>query len=523
MGKQLGWWDRLTLSVAPKWTMERMRARRVAEFVARNYEAAQGGRRTSGWSTNRADANSILRSAGPVLREHARDLVRNNGNALRAQAIVCDNTVGWGITPRPLGPDVAQNKAALARWKAWAVDSSEIDPERQMNFLGLLAQAMASIFTDGEVLLRRRVRRPDDGLSVPLQVQVLEADLLDVGKDLETPTGEVVQGVQFDKVGRRVGYWIFPKHPGAARSIGESRFVPASEILHVRMPGRPGQVRGVSWLGAAIAPLKNLDTFEDAELLKQQIAACFAAFVTDMDGMGAPIGVEGEAEAGDDRIPEEFEPGMIVQLPPGKTVTAANPPTLTSDALPTRNLRRIAATIGITYEDLTGDFSQVNFSSARMGRIAHMGRVRAWQHQMLIPQACAGVWSWFTQALEIGGAVPMGAEWTATPLPMIEPDKEILGLTRAVRGGFMTFSSALREQGIDPETHWAEYAADLALLDAKKIVLDSDVRKVSQAGLTQERVGAAPGEGGPADKAPAKAPPERELEIDIDVQIPSQE
>lgn len=512
------WWERLTRSFAPK--------RSPVVSRTRNYDAAQGGRRTSGWNTNRADANAIIRSAGPVLREHARDLVRNNGNALRAQAVVCDNTVGWGITPRPLGPDAAQNKATLAKWKAWAVDSTEIDPERQMNFAGLLYQAVASIFTDGEVLFRRRARRPDDGLSVPLQVQVLEADLLDVGKDLETPTGEIVQGVQFDKVGRRVGYWIFPKHPGAARSIGESRFVSASEILHVRGPGRPGQVRGVSWLGAAIAPLKDLDAFEDAELLKQQIAACFAAFVTDMEGMGQPVGVEGEEdETG--RIPEEFEPGMIVQLPPGKTVTAANPPTLTSDALPTRRARRIAATIGITYEDLTGDFSQVNFSSARMGRIAHMGRVRAWQHQMLIPQACAGVWSWFVQALAISsGGVPMGAEWTATPLPMIEPDKEILGLTRAVRGGFMTFSGALREQGIDPESHWAEYAEDLKRLDALKIVLDSDVRKVSQAGLTQERVGGAGGgEGDTPPKAESKAPaPKRAIpsgeDFEIDVQIP---
>lgn len=52
-----------------------------------------------------------------------------------------------------------------------------------------------------------------------------------------------------------------------------------------------------------------------------------------------------------------------------------------------------------------------------------------------------------------------------------------------------TFSEMVREQGADPETHFAEFAAHLAALDKLKIWLDSDVRRTSQAGLTQERGG----------------------------------
>lgn len=60
---------------------------------------------------------------------------------------------------------------------------------------------------------------------------------------------------------------------------------------------------------------------------------------------------------------------------------------------------------------------------------------------------------------------------------------------RSVRSGQKTFSGMVREQGLDPDVHFDEYAKDLERLDKLGIKLDSDVRAVSQAGLTQERVG----------------------------------
>jgi hypothetical protein len=50
-----------------------------------------------------------------------------------------------------------------------------------------------------------------------------------------------------------------------------------------------------------------------------------------------------------------------------------------------------------------------------------------------------------------------------------------------------------------------EYANDQARLDALKIVLDSDVRAVSAAGLTQVRAGA--GGGAAKSDPPAEEPP----------------
>lgn len=490
------------MTFAPSWTLDRIRARAAATQLTRHFEAAQPGRRTAGWSRQRGDVNALTRVAGDELRLHARDLLRNNSYAIRAQSVLANNAVGWGIVPKASGPDADANAAMGVEWKAWS-DPVTCDADRKLPFAGLLHLAMRAIFSDGEILIRRRRRRPEDGLPLSLQIQVLEADFLDRAKNEATGTagGPIVQGVEFNAVGQRVAYWLYDVHPGNGVTTGTVRRVPASEILHIFPVLRPGQVRGVSVLASAIVNMKDLDEYEDAELMKQKIAACFAAFVTDTEGSGAAIGTLGEANEDGNEL-ETFEPGMIHHLAPGRDVKIASPPAVTSDAFVVRNLRKVAAGLGVTYEDMTGDYSLVNFSSARMGRIVHQAVIRNWQQFVLVPQLCAGVWAWVAESALLAGKVPdaaITADWTVPPLPMIEPDKEGLAYQRLVRNGAMTPSDMVREQGGDPEAHWAEYAADMKLLDSLGIKLDSDVRAVSQAGLTQQRVGAGQKAAAPAD------------------------
>jgi lambda family phage portal protein len=482
---KLSVWDRFTASLAPRWTMNRLRARATMDMLARHYEAAQPGRRTSGWSRSVGDANLALQAALVELRIHARDLVRNNSWAKRGQRVIANHTVGWGVVPKAVTDNAALATRTMELWSAWA-STTECETEGRHTFYGLQHLAMKTIAESGEVLFRRRWRRASDGLTLPFQLQVLEPDFLDHSRvALSSQSGgPIIQGVEFDKLGRRTAYWLFEQHPGSGRNSSPSKRVSASEILHVFYPERPGQSRGVSWFAAAILNLKDLDEYEDAELMKQKIAACFAAFVTDVDGAGSPLG---EPDAADNTL-ETFEPGMIARLPPGKNVTIANPPAVTSDSFTTRNLRRIAAGLGVTYEDLTGDYSQVNFSSARMARLSHWAHVHDWQWNMLIPLLCHGVWNWAMEAALVAGEISEapGSDWTTPPMPMIEPDKEGLAYQRLVRNGVMTPSSVVREQGGDPDTHFAEYAADMKRLDALGIKLDVDVRAVSQAGQAQQ-------------------------------------
>lgn len=501
--------DRFTNRFAPVWTAKRVRARVATELFAdrvRHYEAATYGRRTSAWAKDYGDVNRVVGKALVPLRTYARDLVRNNSWAAEGQRIVSSSVVSWGIVPKATGKGADR---ASELWRKWA-NSTECSNDRRLTFAGIQDLAVSSIVESGEVLIRKRSRRMSDGLAVPLQLEVLESDFLDHMKEAQTSQagGPIIQGVEFDYLGARAAYWLFEEHPGSARQLGPSRRVPASEILHIFRTERPGQVRGVTWLATSLMPLKDFDDYEDATLMKQRIAACFAAFVTDIDGTGAAMGEEDE---NDDSI-ETLEPGHIAYLTPGKDVKIASPPSASDHpSFSATQLRKIAKGIGVPYEELTGDYSQVNFSSMRMSRIAFWAKVYKWRHHMVIPLLCDGVWQWFLEAAEISGKLrgELEVEWTAPPMPMIEPDKEGLAYQRLVRNGVMTLSEVIREQGGDPDAHLQEYAADMKRLDELGIKLDSDVRAVSQAGLTQERAGSGGG-GAPKD---AGSESEREAEI----------
>jgi lambda family phage portal protein len=497
---EANWLDRAISYVAPARALNRVRARTHLSMMLRHYEAAQPGRRTSGWKRSGADVNAANGPALVALRELTRDLIRNNSWARNGKRVIQRHTVGWGITPKAADVDDATQKRTSAIWKRWA-GTTECDAEGRRNFYGLQKMVMGMAVESGEALIRRRWRRPSDGLSLPLQLQLLEPDFLDTSKDgmPGTSGGRVIQGVEFDAIGRRSGYWLFDEHPGSLyHGRSASRLVPVSDIIHVFDDERPGQVRAVPWFTSAITNLKDFDEYEDGTIMRQKIAALFAAFITDPTGEPEEFGEESED---DDRV-EEFEPGMIKYLGPGQKVEFTSPPLVTNDGFSARTLRRIGAGLGVTYEDLTGDYSQVNYSSARMARLAHWGNVYDWQWNMLIPQFCDGGWAWAMEAAVAAGRIAEAplAEWTTPPMPMIDPDKEGLAYTRRVRSGQMTPSEMVREQGKDPAAHWAEYAADMELLDKLKIWLDSDVRRVSAAGLTQERVGGKAEEGGAGEQ-----------------------
>ncbi|MDB4884152.1 MAG: phage portal protein, partial [Gemmatimonadetes bacterium] len=70
----VSWWDRFLIGIAPDWGLRRVRARATAKVLARHYEAASGGRRTSGWKRTSADANTANGPALATLRELSRNL-----------------------------------------------------------------------------------------------------------------------------------------------------------------------------------------------------------------------------------------------------------------------------------------------------------------------------------------------------------------------------------------------------------------------------------------------------------------
>lgn len=487
MQLQETWIDRAVGLMAPRWHLRRVRARMATQLVLRHYEGASIGRRTQGWSKTSTDGSASTAPFVGRLRDVARDLVRNNPYAESALATIVDHTVGWGIVARPKSE----------WWTQWT-ETTACDADGRNDFAGLQKLVMRTVAEAGEVLVRRRLRRPEDGLPIPLQLQVLEPDFLDTSKHGYTlPNGgRIVYGIEFDPLGRRVAYWLFPEHPGnsAWPSVASQR-VPADGVLHIFKPMRPGGVRGSSWFAPVLVRFKDFDEFEDATLMKQKIAACLAVITSDVDGTATPLGT-----ADDTSTPglDYVEPGGIHNIAPGRQVTVLQPPSVREyPEYCMVTLRAIAAGLGVTYEDLTGDYTNMPFSAARMSRLRHWSRVEDWRWRLLIPQFCDPVHAWAAQAATIMG-LPTApkASWTCSPMPMIEPDKEGLAVMRLARAGATSLPEIIRERGYDPDELLTEIAAFQKKLDAMGIVLDSDPRKMTQAGQWQQD--------------PAKATPKKE-------------
>jgi lambda family phage portal protein len=478
----MNWLDRAIGVIAPGSGLKRARQRQALGVLARAYEGAKQGRRTDGWISAGTGANAEIGPALTRLRARSRDLVRNNPYAAKAVQALVSNMIGTGLMPRArcADPDIAKRTDQL-----WLAFSARCDADGLTDFAGLQALCVRSLVESGEVLVRLRERRLTDGLPVPLQLQVLEPDHLDGGKTEERAGGtHITQGVEFGPFGRREAYWLYPRHPGEVGGSLLSGRVDARHVLHLFERLRPGQVRGVPWFAPVILKLRDLDDYDEAELVRKKIEACFAAFVTgaeDEQTLG-----RAEVNASAQRI-EAFEPGMIEYLEPGQDVTFASPSSVGGYAEYMRmQLHAIAAGVGLTYELLTGDLSQVNYSSIRAGLIEFRRRMEALQWQLLVPGLCQPVWDRFVLAAQVAGKLPsdvdIRAEWTAPRFEAVDPLKDIQADVLAVRAGVMTLKEAIARQGYEPSVVLAEFAETNAEIDALGLILDSDPRRSTKTG-----------------------------------------
>jgi lambda family phage portal protein len=183
-----------------------------------------------------------------------------------------------GIKPSSLIADSALKAAVQRLWLDW---TDESDAEGFTDFYGQQRHAAREVFIAGEVFLRFRPRRPEDGLAVPLQIQMLPSEMLplhlglpsrsrdgDPGNERAANGNVIRQGIEFDRIGRRVAYHFLRRHAGDVTDPGlpgETVRVPAAEVIHVIDPVDAGQLRGISRFAPGIVKLFLLDQYDDAE------------------------------------------------------------------------------------------------------------------------------------------------------------------------------------------------------------------------------------------------------------------
>jgi lambda family phage portal protein len=242
--------------------------------------------------------------------------------------------------------------------------------------------------------------------------------------------------------------------------------VPAEDIIHIYEKLRPGQSRGVPIFAPAMITTNDLDEYEEATLVRKAAEACITAIVETEDD-GTALG-QASTEPGSERKLEELSPGMVEYLSGGEKITFNNPPASTGYAeYVSARLHAIAAGIGITYQQMTGDLSQANYSSMRAGTLDFRREVEQFQWLTFIPMFCRRVMTIWLNTAAISSSIKSNIEtdWTTPRWDWVDPLKDVRSETEELNTSRKSFSEAARARGYTPEKLIEEIAKDRAMFE----------------------------------------------------------
>lgn len=445
-------------------------ARSAAIKMSASYFGRHGASTTLntmiGWLVGGGGAEDDIDVHGALLRKRARDLYAGGGLARSGPNTLTTNVVGWGIKPKPkidgellkLSDEKRDEweRNTLREFELWA-ESAMCDAERQQNFYGLQELAFLSMLVSGDCFALFGMK---ENKRTPYQttIRILEADRVGTPEsggesqvtELENG-GRIVDGVELDKEGAVVRYYITSRHPLAEENSEELTYTPIEafgkdtgypNILHIMTHERPEQRRGVPFVAACIEYLKQFDRYLTAELAAQVVSSMLTAFIIN-DADGASVGLEDsvdeEEKVTDNDLNLELRPGAIYDLPPGKKIETVNP------------LRQNTAFQGFcdTFEILIGSGQNIpkevlihkydsNYTASRSALLDFWKTVRVYRrkfNQMFNQQ----IWEmWLSEAVAIGRVEApgffddpairrawCGCMWNGVTMGHVDPRKEV--------------------------------------------------------------------------------------------------
>lgn len=473
----------------------------------RQYAGAQYNRLLADWVASSTSQDAESRMAIRSLRNRVREMGRNNDYVVNALRTIQNNVVGatgmklQSQVMRGRGPgagklDTNVNRAIEAAWSRWhradhchtagVLSFQEIER--------LIARATAG---DGEIFIRI-VKKKFGKSKVPLALEVLEADYLDENYNGEGLNGNQIRmGVEMDKWHRPVAYHFFTQHPGditygAIDGVAQKRIrIPADEVIHMYRSDRPGQTRGIPWFSSALTRLRHMGGYEEASVIAARASACQMGFIQTPDP-----DYEGEAVDDGERV-TSFEPGRITTLGPGETFSAFNPsqPGNTLDPFMRFMLRGVAAGVGVSYEALSKDYSQSNYSSSRLALLDDRDTWRMLQQWMIGVFHQRVFEAWLEMAV-LSGTVSLpnyetmpekyeDVRWIPRGWAWVDPQKEISAYKTAVRSGFMTLTDVIAQNGGDFEELAQARSRELELCDELELAFDTDPELMTEQGQAQ--------------------------------------
>ncbi|MDE2470848.1 MAG: phage portal protein, partial [Bradyrhizobium sp.] len=294
-------------------------------------------------------------------------------------------------------------------------------------------------------------------------------------------------GVELGPNGEPLAYYIRSAHPGdigvigafpwvweaAPRKYGNGRWC----VVHAFEPRAAGQVRGEPPLAPVLRKLHMLGKYDQAELQAAVLNAVMAAVVTspnDHDqiaeamsgGDNAALTNLQDARAGYYKSHGvKLEGAKVLFAFPEDKFDFSRPehPNANYGGFLRTGLLNIAAAAGLSYEQLTGDWSQSNYSSARAADLIIRRGFSSRKDNFAAQHMQPHYRNWLEEAIARGRVkLPKGApkfreavqaycaaKWIGPPRGFVDPEKEAKAAIDRLSVGISTYEREAAEQGED--------------------------------------------------------------------------
>ena len=478
-----------------RWIKPAARDNYAATYGSGNSAGFAGGavgRLTASMASWSGAVNADLDASLVIMRARGRQLAANNEYGRRFLTLVAANIAGHAGPKlqvrayrdqrdpnKPTTLDKSANDAVEVHWAKWAKTA---DIAGRMTFPHLLRLVAKGVARDGEALVRI-VRRRD--LPYGIALQLLEADRLDETLNLSTGARTIRQGVEIDATGRPLAYWVKTQHPGDRYATGQQGVerIPAGDIIHLFLPERAEQVRGYTWFHAILLRAAQLHGFNDAALLAARIGASKIAALERAEE--AP---DATASISDGQVGGAFqmnvEAGELFELPPGYKLNSWDPeyPHANFESFVKAAMRGISAGLDVATHNLSGDMTDVNYSSARIAELSEREQWKVLQDWFIAALVEPIYQQWLGLAMlrgditfEISGkALPAdklakfasASRFRGRRWGWVDPAKEIEAHEKGVALGIASRTRIAAEQGDDLEDVIDELAEEKKMLDA---------------------------------------------------------
>lgn len=452
-----------------------------------------------------------------------RDLDRNN-EVIRGGLDRKSNTVvgpSLRVNPMPawrrLGQDVRwameYSQAAADVFSDWATDRRCLcDSEGHYQFGGLMWQAFRTLAgPDAEVagiIHFEEERRDEYNTKWGTHVQLVDPDQIS-NPDGRPDSASLFKGRELDRHGRMIGLHIRQTHPAdAAENLRAQTHTYVERetswgrpmAFHWFFKRRAGMQRAMSSLVTSLRHVRMLDKFDDATLQNASVNAILATFLkTEMRPAEAAehlapaydADIDAEISMFDRKLEHYEDMDLVIGdkrvpiLGPNDTIEMKREAMAVPGADDFRNgfLRAFASALGVSFEQLSLDFSRANYSSTRASLI-EAWRTVMFERTMFTAHIASQIYdAVIEEAFALGILTPppgapsfdearsayTACSWTGPGMGWVDPLKEANAADKRKKGLFSTLEQENAAQGnnwrdtVDQQAMERAYCDDLGV------------------------------------------------------------